>query len=136
MNLSLNQLEIIPLHNGPSNPTPSLTLHEAPHFNPACPSTLQDYLYDYELLAEAAQLTLAEQLVKCTHYLERDIRMDWETLLEFKAMPLDWKAFKATLFRDYPDAADPEPASADLNKFIEEHSHWNMLSLSDFASFM
>ena len=61
--------------------------------------------------------------------------MDWETLLEFKATPLDWKAFKAALFRDYPDAADPEPSSADLDKFIEEHSHRKMLSLSEFALF-
>src|SRR6266481_7189367 len=108
---------------------------KAPHFNPACPSTLQDYLYNYELLAEAAQLTPAEQLAKCTCYLERDIRMDWETLPEFKAMPPDWKAFKAALFRDYPDARDPEPSLVDLDKFIKEHSHWSILSLSEFASF-
>ena len=81
------------------------------------------------------QLTPAEQLAKCTHYLERDVTMDWETLLEFKAMPPDWKAFKAAFFQDYPDAVDPEPSSADLDKFIEEHSHRNRLSLSEFASF-
>ena len=95
---------------------------KAPHFDPTCPSTLQDYLYDYELLAEAAQLTPEEQLLKCTRYLERDVRMDWETLLEFKAIPPDWKAFKTTLFRDYPDAREPEPSSAELDNFIEEHS--------------
>ena len=116
-------------------PLPVRHSHEAPHFNPACPSTLQDYLYDYELLAEAAQLTPAEQLAKCTCYLERDIRMDWETLPEFKATPPDWKAFKAALFRDYPDARDPEPSSVDLDKFIKEHSHWSILSLSEFVSF-
>jgi len=56
-------------------PLPVWHTHEAPHFDPACPSTLQDYLYNYELLAEAAQLNLADQLVKCTHYMERDIRV-------------------------------------------------------------
>ncbi len=61
--------------------------------------------------------------------------MDWETLLEFQATPPDWKAFKAALFRDYPDAQEPEPSSAELDKFIEEHSHWNISSLSEFASF-
>src|SRR6266481_5202264 len=78
-------------------PLPVRHSRKAPHFNPACPSTLQDYLYDYELLAEAAQLTPAEQLAKCTRYLERSIRMDWETLPEFQATPPDWKAFKAAL---------------------------------------
>ena len=48
-------------------PLPVQHSHEAPHFNPACPSTL--HLYDYDL-AEAVQLTLAEQLAKCTPYLE------------------------------------------------------------------
>ena len=61
--------------------------------------------------------------------------MDWETLPEFNAMPPDWKAFKDALFRDYPDAAEPKPSSADLDKFIEEHSHWNISSLPEFASF-
>src|SRR6266481_38071 len=61
--------------------------------------------------------------------------MDWETLPEFQATPPDWKAFKAALFRDYPDAQEPEPSSVELDKFIEEHSHRNILSLSDFASF-
>src|SRR6266481_3410209 len=61
--------------------------------------------------------------------------MDWETLPEFQATPPDWKAFKAALFRDYPDAQEPEPSSVELNKFIEEHSHRNISSLSEFASF-
>ena len=116
-------------------PIPLPVRNEAPHFNPACPSTLQDYLYDYELLAEAAHLTPAEQLARCTRYLESDIRMDWETLPEFKATPPDWKAFKAALYRDYPDAANPEPSSADLDKFIEEHSYQMISSLSEFSSF-
>ena len=116
-------------------PLPVRHSRKAPHFNPACPSTLQDYLYDYELLAEAAQLTPAEQLAKCTRYLERGIRMDWETLLEFQATPSDWKSFKAALFRDYPDPQEPEPSLVELNKFIEEHSHRNISSLSKFASF-
>src|SRR6266481_7867192 len=116
-------------------PLPVRHSRKAPHFNPACPSTLQDYLYDYELLAEATQLTPAEQLAKCTQYLERSIRMDWETLPKFQATPPNWKAFKAALFRDYPDAQEPEPSSAELNKFIEEHSHRNISSLPKFASF-
>ena len=85
-------------------PLPVRHSRKAPQFDPAFPWTLQDYLYDYELLAEAAQLTPADQLAKCTCYLERDVRMDWETLLEFKATPPDWKAFKEALFRDYPYA--------------------------------
>ena len=109
--------------------------HKAPHIDPACPSTLQDYLYYYGLLSEAAQLTPADQLAKCTFYLERDVRMDWETLPEFKATPPYWEAFKMALFRDYPDDWDPEPSSAELDKFIEEHSCRNILSLSGFASF-
>ena len=99
---------------------------KAPHFDPTCPSTLQDYLYDYELLAEVAQLSPVEHLSKCTRYLERDVRMDWETLPEFKATPPNWKAFKTALFRDYPDAREPEHSSADLDKFIEEHAHQNI----------
>src|SRR5882724_9803154 len=118
-----------------SVPLPVWHTHEAPHFDPAYPLTLQDYLYDYDLLEEAAQLNPVDQLAKCTRYLERDIRMDWETLLEFKATPPDWKAFKAALFRDYPDSRDPEPSSAELDKFIEDHSHWNISTLSDFSSF-
>src|SRR5882724_626772 len=69
----------------------------APHFDPAYPLTIQDYLFDYELLEEVAQLNPVDQLAKCTHYLERDIRMDWETLLEFKATPPGWKALKVAL---------------------------------------
>ena len=116
-------------------PLPVRYSRESPHFDPACPSTLQDYLYDYELLVEAAQLNPVDQLVNCTHYLKRDIRMDWETLPEFRATPPDWKAFKAALFRDYPDAQDPEHSSAKLDKFIEEHSHQKLSSLSEFATF-
>ena len=93
-------------------PVPVWHAHEAPHFDPAFPLILQEYLYNYELLVEAAQLNPADQLAKCTCYLEKDIRMDWETLLEFKAAPPDWKAFKVALFRDYPDAQDPEHSSA------------------------
>jgi len=78
---------------------------------------------------------LAEQLEKCTHYLERNVRMDWETLLDFKATPPDWKAFKAALFRDYPDTQDLEHSAAKLDKFFKEHSHCNISSLSEFATF-
>ena len=124
-----------PRHTATSVKVPLPPRNSAPHFDPAFPSTLQDYLYDYELLAEDAQLTPVDKLAKCTRYLERNVRMDWETLPEFNATPPDWKAFKAALFRDYPDAVDPEPSSADLDKFIEEHSHRNISSLSDFASF-
>jgi len=107
----------------------------APHFDPAYPLTIQDYLFDYELLEEVAQLNPVDQLAKCTHYLERDIRMDWETLLEFKATPPDWKAFNAALFRDYPDAQDPKHSLAELGEFIEEHSHQKFSSLLEFATF-
>ena len=104
----------------------------APHFDPAYPLTIQDYLFDYELLEEVAQLNPVDQLAKCTHYLERDIKMDWETLPEFKATPPDWKAFKAALVRYYPDTQDPEHSLAKLDKFIENiptrnfHSSWSL----------
>src|SRR5882724_8785941 len=113
-------------------PLPFQHACEAPHFDPECPSTLQDYLYNYELLEEAAQLN---PLVKCTCYLERDIRMDWETLPEFKATPSDLKAFKVALFRDYPDARDPKHSLAKLDKFIEEHSCQKLSFLSEFSTF-
>ena len=61
--------------------------------------------------------------------------MDWETLLEFKATPPDWKAFKVALFRDYPDSRDPKHSLAEIDEFIEEHSHQKLSSFSEFATF-
>ena len=65
-------------------------------------STLEAYILDYELAAEAAHLTPAEWLSQCTHYLGKQEKEDWEGLPEFMATPPDWEAFKEALYRDYP----------------------------------
>jgi len=56
----------------------------APHFDPKNSSTLCMYLLDYEPLAKAAQLTLAERLAQSTQYLTKEDKDDWENLPEFR----------------------------------------------------
>ena len=60
---------------------------------------------------------------------------DWESLPEYCATPPDWDTFKATLFRDYPDAKRPSPSSAILDVFIDEKSLQAIWTPAEFAMF-
>src|SRR5882724_12275635 len=103
-------------------PLPQRQSPTAPCFDLKNPSTLCTYVSDYESLAEAAQLTPAEQLVQSTCYLTEEDKDDWENLPEFEATFPDWDAFKEALFREYPNARKPFVSLADLEVFSEEKS--------------
>ena len=88
----------------PAVPLPLRQSANTPRFDPSDHSTLQVYLSDYELAADVALLTPVERLSQSTRYLPAQEKEDWESLPKYRATPLDWDAFKAALFRDYPDA--------------------------------
>ena len=76
-------------------PLPQWQSPIAPCFDPQNPSTLCTYLLDYESLAEAAQLTLAEHPAQSTCYLTKEDKDDWENLPEFWATLPDWDPLKS-----------------------------------------
>ena len=88
----------------PLVPLPHHHSANAPQFDPCNHSTLEVYLVDYELAAEAAHLTPAKKLSQPTCCMEKQEKEDWESFPEFQATPPDWDAFKEALFRDYMDA--------------------------------
>src|SRR5882724_4964044 len=116
-------------------PLPQYKSPMAPHFNPKNPSTLCMYLSDYESLAEAAQLTLAECFAQSTQYLTEEDKDDWENLPEFVDTFLDWDAFKQALFREYPNSRKPFISSADLGRFVDKKCQYEIHTLDEFAAF-
>ena len=60
---------------------------------------------------------------------------DWESLPEYHATLPDWDTFKATFFRDYPDAKRPSPSSAIQDIFIDEKSRQAIRTPVEFAMF-
>ena len=121
----------------PPPPVPFSHQHSAntPQFDPHNHSTLEVYLVDYELAAEAAHLTVADKLSQSTCYLEKQEKEDWESLPKFHATPPNWDTFKEALFRDYPDAWKAYMSSEVLDEFIEEKSQQTIKSLAQFATF-
>src|SRR5882672_8440195 len=119
----------------PPIPLPQRQSSTAPCFDSKAPSTLCTYLFDYESLAEAAQLTLGERLSQSTRYLTEEDKDDWENLPEFEASPPDWATFKEALFREYPKARKPFISLANLGKFVDEKSRQEIHTLDDFAAF-
>src|SRR5882724_2479025 len=75
-------------------PLPQWQSPTAPHFDHKNPSTLCTYLWDYESLAKAAQLTPGKHLAQSTCYLTKEDKDDWENLPEFVDTFPDWDAFK------------------------------------------
>src|SRR5882724_7734666 len=116
-------------------PLPQRQSPTAPHFDPKNPSTLCTYISDYESLAEAAQLTLAERLAQSTHYLTGEDKDDWENLPEFGATIPDWDTFKQALFREYPNARKPFVSLANLGRFVDEKAKQEIHTLDEFAAF-
>ena len=115
-----------------------LPLHQsanAPRFDPTDHSTLQVYLSDYELAADAALLTPVERLSQSTRYLAAQEKEGWESLPKYRATPPDWDAFKAALFRDYPDAKQPSPSSAILDIFIDKKFCQAIQTPAEFSMF-
>src|SRR5882724_2074870 len=116
-------------------PLPQWQSPTAPRFDPQNPSTLCTYLSDYESLAGAAQLTLAECLAQSTRYLTKEDKDDWENLPEFTDTFPDWDMFKQALFREYPNARKPFISSADLGKFVDKKCQHEIHTLDEFALF-
>ena len=85
-------------------------------------------------MAEAAQLSPEEQPTQSTHYLTGEDKDDWENLLEFEAMPLNWNMFKEALFRNYPNTRKHFISSADLVIFVEEKSKQEIHTLDEYAN--
>jgi len=61
-------------------PLPQWQSPMAPQFDQKNPSTLCMYLLDYESPTKVAQLTLAECLAQCTHYLTEEDRTTWKSI--------------------------------------------------------
>ena len=130
-NLTSHIMATMPL---PAIPLPQCQSPNMLRFDPKDHSTLETYLSDYELAADAAHLTPAERLSQCTRYLGKQEKEDWEGLPEFKAIPPDWDTFKEALFQDYPNARKLVTSAA-LNSFIEERSQQPNHSLDKFATY-
>ena len=60
---------------------------------------------------------------------------DWESLPKYHAALPDWDAFKAAIFRDYPDAKQHSPSSAILDIFIDEKFRQAIWTPVEFATF-
>ena len=71
----------------PAVPLPQCQSTNMLHFDLNDHSTLETYLSDYGLVAEAAHLTPAEWLSQCTRYLRTQEKEDWEGLSKFTATP-------------------------------------------------
>jgi hypothetical protein len=69
---------------------PAQRSDKAPSFDPADPSTLEDYFLDFEILANAAQLTEADKVINAARYAPVQEKDFWTSLPEFDATPPDY----------------------------------------------
>jgi len=84
----------------PAVPLPHYCSANAPQFDPCNHSTLEVYLADYELAAEAAHLTLAKNYHNLPTTWGSKRKRTGKACLNSMPQHPDWDAFKEALLRD------------------------------------
>lgn len=107
---------------------------KAPRFDPNHPTTLLEYFEDYEIIADAAQLTPDLKIKHSRRYLDRSDADLWESLTA--AGQQDWDIYKTAVIAQYPGAADDERWTMnDLDRLCDHQQGYEIKTLAEFGNF-